>query len=159
MNAIVKIAKAQPFEPERAAQLCAHLANGFSLEEACELIGADGSTVWRWRQAVPSFAKSYADAKTIQLDRYADQIVPLADSSLGMDSAGVQATKTMVDARKWMLSKLMSHVYGDKLDVTSKGEALAAPSHQIDARVQSIIMQAEQRRLSSLSHEALSLLD
>ena len=61
-----------------------------------------------------------------------------------------------IDTRKWLLSKLLPKTYGDKLDVTSGGEALAVPSHQVDARIQSIVMQAQQRAL--LEDEAQRLL-
>ncbi|MDQ3023905.1 MAG: hypothetical protein M3R04_05925 [bacterium] len=67
-----------------------------------------------------------------------------------------------IDTRKWLLSKLIPRTYGDKLDVTSDGQALAVPSHQVDARIQSIIMQAQLRKVSDalpLSAEALKLLD
>ena len=56
-----------------------------------------------------------------------------------------------MDTRKWLLSKLKADVYGDRLDLTSKGAPLAAPSHQVDARVQSIVMQAAMRMEASLS--------
>ena len=69
-----------------------------------------------------------------------------------------------VDTRKWVLSKELHKIYGDKLDVTSGGEALAPPTHQIDARIQSIVMQAQQRALlaggqGSLDGDALKLLE
>lgn len=89
----------------------------------------------------------------------ADAVVPLADSALGLPSADVQAIKNMCDARKWAASKFNPSAYGDKLDVTSKGEALAAPSHMVDARVQSIVMQAAMRMAAELTDEAQSLLE
>ena len=70
--------------------------------------------------------------------------------------------RLIVDTKKWLLTKLMPKTYGDKFDVTSGGEALAAPAHTIDARIQSIIMQAHARRqarLEGLDDNALKLLD
>lgn len=88
----------------------------------------------------------------------ADDIIDISrDESLDPGDKRIQ-----VDTLKWILSKLIPKTYGDKLDVTSDGAALAAPAHQIDARVQSIIMQAQQRKLKgqgTLTDEAMALLE
>ena len=160
MNAIVTIPRARAFDQGIADDICDSIAQGASLAATCERLKVSASSISRWLQNVDTFASSYAYARRAHADFLADSIVPLAGEARTAASAHeVQAIKLDVDARKWAASKFNPTAYGDKLDVTSKGEALAAPSHQIDARVQSIIMQAEQRRLSSLSHEALSLLD
>lgn len=82
------------------------------------------------------------------------------------DTIDPQDKRVRIDTMRWLLSKLIPKTYGDKLDVTSGGEALAAPSHLIDQRVQSIIMQARMRRLANgqlaidgLDENALKLLD
>ena len=160
MNAIITLGRPSTYSQALADRLIARVANGETLKASCEAESVSLATVSQWLAKHDTFAKPYADAKQVQLDVMAEEIIPLADSALGKDSAGVQATKTMVDARKWMLSKLRASTYGDKLDVTSKGEALAAPSHQVDARVQSIVMQAAMRMQSSvLDDEAKGLLE
>lgn len=159
MNALVKIPKACPFDQSVADSIIELIADGESLGAACEALHVDRRSVNRWLVNVDSFAQSYARARLVKADTLADDVVPLADSALGMDSAGVQAVKNMVDARKWAASKFNPSAYGDKLDVTSKGEALAAPSHQVDARVQSIVMQAAMRMRDGLDPEIAGLLE
>jgi hypothetical protein len=119
-------------------------------------------TIWKWRNNFVEFDKLYADAKRRQLDLMAEDIVDISND----DTLEPNDKRLRVDTRKWLLSKLMSKVYGDKLDVTSGGEALAPPSHQIDARIQSIIMQARLRKaggdqslIDHLDANALKLLD
>lgn len=138
MNAIAIIGRPSSFSQALADQACEIIADGGSLEDIRSRLGVSSSTLARWLDFDDTFRGNYANAKLLKADSLADAVVPLADSALGKDSAGVQAIKTMVDARKWAAAKYNPHTYGDKLDVTSKGEALAAPSHQVDARVKTM---------------------
>ena len=92
----------------------------------------------------------------------AEDILKLADDQ-STASGDVQRSKLGVETRKWLMSKLLPRKYGDRIDITSDGECLAAPRLQIDARVQSIVMQtAEQMRTREAQFcpaEALELLD
>ena len=163
MNAIVSIPRARTFDQATADAVCERIAQGATLADACKAQSLPQQAFTAWTLHNADTAVKYARARQTKADTFADAVVPLADSALGMDSAGVQAVKNMVDARKWAASKLHPNSYGDKLDVTSAGKALATPVHQVDARVQSIIMMAAERmRLavgSELSDEAKSLLD
>jgi hypothetical protein len=164
MNAPAKIGRPSAYHPEIAEALCDALSSSDQgLEEICDSDPRLPAwrTVYGWLRKHDDFAQCYARARQAQADFLADQIVPLSDTAQGLDAAGVQAVKLRTDARKWAASKFNPSVYGDKLDVTSAGKALAAPSHQIDARVQSIVMQAAERmRLAGgLSEEAKGLLE
>ncbi len=159
MNAIAQIGRPTAYSDEVAARLCEVIANGGSLEDACEAEGLSYATVRGWLARHDTFATNYAHAKQLKLDLMADRLAPLASEARGQTASEVQAIKLEVDTQKWLLSKLAPHTYGDKLDVTSKGEALAAPSHMVDARVQSIVMQAAARMKAALSPEALDLLE
>lgn len=118
-------------------------------------------TVLRWQQNNAHFSQMYAQAKRQQLESMAEDIVDISmDDTLDPNDKRIR-----IDTRKWLLSKLMHKTYGDKLDVTSDGQALSTPTHLIDARVQSIIMGARARRLgqqqdieAELTPEALKLL-
>ena len=156
---MARIERARAFDQAIADAICEDIALGASLEDAAKNHGVSVPSVTRWALNVDSFAKDYARARQLKADTFADAVVPLSDTALGKDSAGVQAVKNMVDARKWAASKFNPSAYGDKLDVTSKGEALAAPSHQVDARVQSIVMQAAMRMRDGLDPEIAGLLE
>lgn len=121
------------------------------------------ATVYEWARNNAQFSNKFADAKNQQLQTMAEDIVDIAER----DDLDPNDKRIRIDTRKWLLSKLMHKTYGDKLDVTSGGEALAAPAHLIDQRVQSIIMQAAARKRAGdgtvgtlgLDANALKLLD
>jgi hypothetical protein len=116
------------------------------------------ATVQGWLRNHAQFASTYAQARQLQIEAMAEDIVDLSND----DTLDPNDKRIRIDTRKWLLSKLIPRTYGDKLDVTSGGEAIATPSHLIDARVQSIIMQAVERRreaTTTLSDNALKLLE
>jgi hypothetical protein len=126
-----------------------------------EIEGAPSfACVHQWRHDHASFADKFAQAKKRQIENMAEDIV---DHTMD-ESLDPNVRRLIVDTKKWLLAKLLPRTYGDKLDITSGNEALATPSHLIDARVQSIIMQAHARRLGEqaapvLDANALKLLD
>jgi hypothetical protein len=153
------------YTPELGKRICDALAmHDGGLRTLCQQHDEfpTPATICKWRNNFVEFDEMYADAKRRQLDLMAEDIVDISND----DTLEPNDKRLRVDTRKWLLSKLMSKVYGDKLDVTSGGEALAPPSHQIDARIQSIIMQARLRKaggdqslIDQLDANALKLLD
>ena len=164
MNAPAQLGRPSTYSDDIAAKICLAVAQSQSglrktLENDPELPAY--GTVLTWLNKYASFSVDYARAKQQQVEAMAEDIIDISmDDSLEPNDKRVR-----VDTLKWLLSKLIPKTYGDKIDVTSGGEALAAPAHQIDARVQSIIMQAHARRLNapsvlaSLPPEAQSLLE
>lgn len=116
-------------------------------------------TVQRWLEIYPDFAHDYSRAKADHLKAMSEDIIDISDD----ESIDPADKRIRIETRRWLLSKLIPKTYGDKLDLTSGGEAIATPSHQIDARVQSIIMQAQARKANGveldLPAEALRLLE
>lgn len=152
------------YSNELADRICEAVANSQSglrktLESDPEFPAL--ASVRDWLKKHAYFSQAFAHAKRQQLEAMAEDIVDHAmDERLDPNER-----RLIVDTKKWLLSKLLPKTYGDKLDLTSSGEALAVPSHQIDARIQSIIMQAQMRQrgqladLSRLPQEAQSLLE
>jgi hypothetical protein len=77
----------------------------------------------------------YARAKEQQMDFMAEKIIEIADDSSGdakiteggnvvQNSEFINRSRLRVDARKWLMSKLAPKKYGDKLDLTTGGEAM-----------------------------------
>ncbi len=145
------------YSDELAERVCEHVAAGGSIVDLCDENAAMPTwrTVYGWMAKHDTFFQAHARAKLAQMQLRADEIIPLADD----ESLKPEDRKVRVAARQWLLAKLVPATYGDKLDVTSKGEALAAPSHQVDARVQSIVMQAAMRMQGALPDEVAGLLD
>lgn len=108
--------------------ILSRLAAGESLRKACE--GEDmpePQTVLRWVQAEPNFAEQYARAREVGYLLLADEILEISDDSTGdmmltehgekPDTERVARSKLRVDSRKWLLSKMLPKVYGDKLAI------------------------------------------
>ena len=150
-------------DPAVVRDILERIADGASLTDIRAKHGVHPFTWSTWCEKDPNLAEAYAAARKAKADKLADDIVPLADSALGEPAANVQAIKNMVDARKWVAAKFHPYAYGDKLDVTSAGKALPTPTHQVDARVQSIVMMAAERMrlagLDEVSDEVKGLLE
>lgn len=117
-------------------------------------------TVVQWQEQIPLFAEALARARDERLDAMSDDIIDISDD----DSLDPADKRIRVDTRKWLLAKLRHRTYGDKLDVTTDGQAMQSNSVNIDQRIQSIMMQAAARAgqtvdATCLSDEAMRLLE
>lgn len=73
-------------------------------------------TAWcAWIDADDSLNERYVRAKEARAEHFAQEIIEIADESIGMDAAGVQACKLRVDTRKWVASKILPKQYGDRI--------------------------------------------
>jgi len=105
------------YTPELAAAVCKQLSLGHSLRKVCKLPGMPSlSVVMEWLQQDRTFAEHYARAKRTGLELHIDQIIELADSATGENA---HAVRLQVDTRKWLASKLMPKLYGDKVEVAA----------------------------------------
>ena len=94
--------------------ICARIAGGESLRTVCESKDLpDRDTINRWLNADSDgeLCGQYARAREEQADHYADEIITIADN----ESLTPEDRRIMVDARKWVASKLKPRKYGDKL--------------------------------------------
>lgn len=103
-------------------------------------------TIHRWRLRHPKFGQDYAKAKQNQAELLAQEIIEIADESSGdikydkdgnesLNGEYVARSRLRVDARKWVASKLLPKVYGDKQVV-----------EQINATNDSLKLELEQLR-------------
>lgn len=72
-------------------------------------------TIYRWIDTIPVFSENYACARERQAERYAAEIVEIADTCSDPNKARLQ-----MDARKWYASKVAPKKFGDKLDVKTE---------------------------------------
>lgn len=167
------------YDPDIAFEICEAIATSTkSLRDV--LKGIDGApsdaTVRNWLVCNAEFSAAYAQARAQQMHNMADEIIEISDQSnadcyIRFDRAGnphaeidgeaIQRSKVRIDTRKFVMSKLAPHTFGDKLDVTSGGEKLnALNSVTIDARVQSLMQIALERRAGAAAgDDPLSLMD
>jgi hypothetical protein len=83
------------------------------------------STVIGWKHEKKEFYEQYARARESGYELMADALVEIADDKLG-DPA---RDRLRVDTRKWMLSKALPKIYGDRqtheVELSANGRLLA----------------------------------
>jgi hypothetical protein len=120
-----------------ADTICSRLADGQSLREICRDDGIPPqATVFRWLDDNQIFREQYARARAAQADRFAEEILEIADDGQNdwmdrqvgeetirvPDHEHINRSKLRVDARKWLMSKMAPKKYGDKLDIEHSGK-------------------------------------
>lgn len=125
------------YSQEVADTICKRLAGGESLRAICRDDGMpDESTVRAWAlDNVEGFAPQYTRARELGYQRLAEEALEIADTpKLGVktkiNDKGEEETtegdmiehrRLQVDTRKWMLSKMLPKIYGDKLQTEVTG--------------------------------------
>jgi single-stranded DNA-binding protein len=128
---------------EIAAVVCTRLAEGESLRKAAEAEGTTHSTILAWVKEDAEFANQYARAREIGYHLLADEIVEISDESqrdsytdeqgnVRVNAEVVARSRLRVDTRKWMLSKMLPKVYGEKLELKGDPEN---PVHMVTRRI------------------------
>ena len=131
------------YTAEIAEAICGRLAAGESLRTICEDDGMpDESTVRQWAiENREGFSPHYARAREVQFERWADEILEIADDGscdyvvrtddngpeLVVDQEHINRSRLKVDARKWLLSKLLPKKFGDKLELSGDPERPLVP--------------------------------
>lgn len=82
------------------------------------------ATVFRWLAQHGEFQEQYARAREAQADYLAEEILDIADDGTNdwmeregntlVDHEHISRSKLRVDARKWLMSKLLPKKYGDR---------------------------------------------
>ena len=127
------------YTQEVADRICAGLAEGKSLRAVCEAPGMPAeSTVRAWAlDDVEGFAAQYARAREIGYERLADELLEIADTpkpgiKTKTDGKGevetsdgdmIEHRRLQVDARKWMLAKMLPKKYGDRQVIAGDPDA------------------------------------
>jgi hypothetical protein len=104
------------FDQAKADRICERLAKGESLRKAAEAEDESHSTVLYWEATRPEFADQYARARKIGYALLAEELIEIADGATDW-----QRDRLRLDTRKWLLSKMLPKVYGDKLDLNHSG--------------------------------------
>lgn len=119
------------YTQELADAICERLESGCSLRKACEdAKGGSVQAVLRWTKDASciGFAEQYARARETGYRTLADQIIEISDDASNdvidtehgpkANPEVVARSRLRVDSRKWMLSKMLPKIYGDKLETT-----------------------------------------
>jgi hypothetical protein len=108
--------------------ICDRLADGEPLVRICASPGFPAqSAVRKWALERPDFGVKYARARAIGYELLADEVIAIGDASIyhngAPDNALVQQARLRSDNRKWMLSKMLPKVYGDKIELSGDANA------------------------------------
>lgn len=130
-----KVAKRKPGRPTKyskalAIRICARLASGESLSKTSKLESMPNiATVFRWLATIDEFRDMYETACAQRVEVHIEGIIDIADNPL----LHAQDKRVMIDARKWIASKLKNRKYGDKLEVA--GDPLRPLITQINEKL------------------------
>ena len=104
--------------------------------------GVTTREVLDWQLQDAEFARRYAHARRVQLAQWAEDIVEISDGE-----GDPQRDRLRVDARKWILGKMLPHVYGDRVTVAGDADAPVVIRDDADraARIQRILDTARSR--------------
>jgi len=114
------------YNQETATLICARMSEGESLRSICRDPAMPAmSSVFTWLGKHKEFTEQYAIAMAARADAMFEEIIDIADDGRNdymeteqgekFNGEHVQRSKLRVDARKWMLSKMMPKKYGDKI--------------------------------------------
>lgn len=121
------------FTREVADNILDGLAEGMTLREVCRQEGMPPeSTVRLWvMDDRDGFAAQYARAREIGYQAMADELLEISDDGRNdwverdgeavYNGDHVARSRLRVDTRKWLLSKALPKVYGDKVGVEHSG--------------------------------------
>jgi hypothetical protein len=69
----------------------------------------------------PEFVEQYTRAREIQAEYFADEICDIFDNPPDVTSDHVQHARLRMDARKWLMSKMLPKKYGDRVELAHSG--------------------------------------
>jgi hypothetical protein len=120
------------FNETVAREICNRMAEGETLTAICKTTGMpDYRVVRRWREETgnklgdQSFEAAFRQSREDQCHRWADEIVDESQVEVEggkFDSSRVQAARLRTDAKKWVVSKVLHRIYGDKLQHSGSSE-------------------------------------
>ena len=119
-------------------RICFFLAEGMSIRQICEQPKTpDKAQVFRWLAKYEEFRDQYAKAKRQGIEALAEEIIDIADDGTNdymenedrdghlaykVNGEAVARSRLRIDARKWILAKLIPKKYGEKIEVDQIGE-------------------------------------
>jgi hypothetical protein len=130
MDVKKNIGRPTDYNQELATLICERVAtHEVGLKRLCSMYSdmPDKTTINKWRYKYPEFSTQYAQAKISQIETLVDEIIDIADDSTQdeiINDQGVRVcngefiarSRLRIDTRKWLASKLIPRLYGDKDD-------------------------------------------
>jgi len=123
------VSQKSTYNREDGETICAALSEGHSLLSICEATGISYEAARRWEEDIPEHATNATRARAIGCHALAEQALHIADTpqigTIRTTKADgsveerqedmTQHRRLQIDTRKWLLSRWLPKVYGDKL--------------------------------------------
>jgi hypothetical protein len=142
------------------------VSDGLSLRKATSRHQTTAQTFLRAVAACPALSEQYDRARAAVIERYADEILELADAPVdkldngATDPGLVRHRQLQVDTRKWFLSKLAPKIYGDRLDVSVSDTRISISGALAAAQLRLVdVVDVQARTLPSVSTSVSSVSD
>jgi hypothetical protein len=133
------------YNPELGRKICEAIKDGWSLRQLdASPDYPSSSAICSWVLAHDEFAEIYATAQQVKVMQVIDEAVDISDDSRNdsqLDDKGqtvvnydvIQRARLRVDTRKWLASKIVPKIYGDKItqELTGKDGAPLQPVFEI----------------------------
>lgn len=123
--------------PDNAVLVCDMIADCYTLRQIARKLDCTSAAIVKWALDDPDgFGKQYAHAMDLRVDAFAEEIIEISDDGTNdwmerqigdgetitvADHDHISRSKLRVDARKWLMSKMMPKKYGDKQEVAHTG--------------------------------------
>lgn len=130
------------YNDKLAEEFCERMCKGEAPTQICQDPRMPSyPTIIKWTLSddpkYEAFRVMYEESKRIMWLYHADQMLDLSDNSTNdymdrynkfteetervFDNENVQRSKLRIDTRKWLLAKMLPHVFGEKVDVSVGG--------------------------------------
>lgn len=145
-----QIGRPTDYTPAIAREIADRMIDGHSLRAVCQQDGMpDEGTVYRWTARHPEFRELYAHARELQTMRWGEEVLTIADDK----TLDPHDRRIRVDTRKWLLSKVLPKVYGDRLTVA--GDSKAPLHHVVEVVDLAALSDAELNALEAFAEARL----
>lgn len=88
------------------------MLTGVSIDKCLKTQGITQYRYAKWRAEMPAFEHAFRSARAIVVDQRVDLMEEVARTEPDVNRA-----RLIIDTQRWMASKLVPKVYGDKLDI------------------------------------------
>lgn len=174
-HGIMPVPNGTGFYPSKMTPSCIEeILERITRGESVTSIGKDphlptASTIWHWVRKNEDFARLYAEAKKLQMDMYAEDIINIADDSVGdirmaydkfgnkvpeVNYEAVKRSELRVKARQWLMERLAPKKYNER--ILSEAGATDANAPRVNATIK-IMLPDNGRPIASIEAQTIEV--
>lgn len=141
-----RVGRPSEYSKQIAEAICTLLMEGETLRQIAAREGyPHKATIIRWLARHQEFRTMYAEARDVQADVMADDIMEISDNALNdwmererqsgevdivLNDEAIQRSRLRIDTRKWLMAKMAPKKYGDRVALTGPGGGPLQHEHQ-----------------------------